>query len=315
MKERIQAAARLRWPWVALALALGHLVITHFVMGVRPEHVLANLIFVGTAWWSDGGRRFSRMCLPLWLIGVIYEYAKYLMVLQQYMKVHIRGIYELEKALFGIDTPEGRLILSEFFERHNWPWLDAITGFAYLYYLYHCIFICMAFVFVAPERQPRMAWSFFTANIIGLAIFVLFPVAPPWYVAQHGFVADFSVAPHPAGTLRFDELLGIRYFENFYKHNATVFGAMPSLHVGYPLTIALGLLGYRRGWQIYAFAVPAVVAFSTFYLQHHYLLDVLGGVTVAFVSFALTVFVLHYRDWDGTLKGYFRLWFEVPGSG
>ncbi|RMF15673.1 MAG: inositol phosphorylceramide synthase [Candidatus Dadabacteria bacterium] len=313
MKDRIQTAARLRWPWIALGLVVGHLTLTHFVMGLRPEHILANLLLVIPAWWSDGGRRFSRMCLPLWLIGAIYEYSHYLMWLQQYAEVHIRDIYELEKRLFGIDTPQGRMILAEFFGKYNWPVLDAITGFAYLYYLYHAIFMCMLFVFIAPERQPRMAWSFFTANMIGLVIFLLFPVAPPWYVAQHGFDVDFSVLPDPAGTLRFDRLVGLRYFENFYKHNATVFGAMPSLHVGFPLAVALGTLGWkRRGWQIFMFSVPAVVAFSAFYLQHHYLLDVIAGVLVALVSYGITVFVLHRRQWDGTLRGYFWLWTHVP---
>lgn len=310
LATRIRASAHTRWPWVALGLAGGHLLITHIVMGLRPEHILANLLLIVPSWLGGKARQFALLSLPLWLVGVTYEYAKYAMVLQG--EPHIQGIYELEKLIFGINTEHGRLILSEFFAIHNWPALDLICGFFYSFYFWHIIGVPMAFIFLCPERQPRMAWGFFVANMLGLVIFVLFPVAPPWYVAEYGFEYVTGVPPSPAGTIRFDNLLGIRYFQEFYKHNATVFGAMPSLHVGYPLTVALATLGYKRGWQFYCFLVPAMVAFSAFYLQHHYIWDLLGGAAVAIVANAIVVLTIHRKDWDGTFKGYWWLLRNVP---
>ena len=310
--DRVRASAQERWPWIALALAGGHLVITAMVMGLRPEHFAANLLLVLPAWWGGKGTRFSRLCLPLWMAGLLYEYSKYIMFLQGDDPL-IRGIYEWEKAVFGINTEHGRMILSEYFAIHNWPVVDFIAGLFYSVYLWHVIFVSMIFVFVCPERQPRMAWGFFTSNVLGLIVFLLFPVAPPWYVAEYGFQYVPGVLPDPAGAIRFDQLLGIGYFQEFYKHNATVFGAMPSLHVGYPLTVALATLGMKhRGWQIYCFAMPAGVAFSAFYLQHHYIWDLIGGVAIALVSYGLVVLMLHRKQWDGTFKGFWRLWVEVP---
>lgn len=308
--ERIKIAAQSKWPWVTIVMAGVHLAITAAMMPLRFEHFLANLLLIIPAWWGGKARQFSRLCLPLWLVGVTYEWSARIMFLQG--EPHIRGIYQLEKFLFGVNTDRGRLILSEFFAIHNWPIVDVIAGFFYSYYFWHVIFVPMAWVFICPERQPRMAWGFLASNLLGLATFILFPVAPPWYVAQYGFEYVQGVPPSPAGAIRFDQFFGISYFQEFYKHNATVFGAMPSLHVGYPLTVALATLGYKRGWQIFCFGVPLGVALSTFYLQHHYLLDVLGGVAVALVSYGLTVYFLHRKQWDGSLRGYFKLWTTVP---
>ena len=48
--------------------------------------------------------------------------------------------------------------------------------------------------------------------------------------------ADLAALPSPAGTARFDALLGIHYFASFYARNTNVFGAMPSLHASYPFS-------------------------------------------------------------------------------
>lgn len=295
--ERLKASSRLVWPWVVLVLVVSHLIVSAFIWGFRFEHYLGNVLFLIPAWWGGRGRTFSILCLPLWLTGTTYEFSKYLMFLQQYSEVHIRDIYELEMALFGVDTSQGRVLLSEWFAEHNHPILDFICGGTYMVYLYEAIFLPMLFVFIDRRRQPRMAWGFFVCQTIGLVVFVLFPVAPPWYVAQYGFVADFSVTPQPAGTIRFDQLTGWNYFQNFYKLNATVFGAMPSLHVGYTLAVALGTLGKSRWWVGSTFAFTALVAFSAVYLQHHYLLDVLGGVLVAVLAYLIVIYVENRRRW------------------
>ncbi|MBI5542664.1 MAG: phosphatase PAP2 family protein, partial [Deltaproteobacteria bacterium] len=116
-------------------------------------------------------------------------------------------------------------------------------------------------------------------------IYVLYPAAPPWYVMSHGpGPADPAAIASPAGAARFDELLGITFFANFYARNPNVFGAMPSLHAAYPTLVACHV--WRFGWR---FRIPAVafallVGFSAVYLRHHYVLDVLAGVAVSLVA-------------------------------
>ena len=84
---------------------------------------------------------------------------------------------------------------------------------------------------------------------------------------------------------RVDQLLGIGWFSGFYGRSSDVFGAVPSLHVAYPLTIVLE--GWRRH-RVWGRTISVVfylwMCFSAVYLDHHWVLDALLG-----SAFALAV--------------------------
>src|SRR6266702_8940314 len=123
-------------------------------------------------------------------------------------------------------------------------------------------------------------------NIVGFATYYVYPAAPPWYVADHGFgPPDFSVHSSAAGAARWDAMTGIGYFAAFYGRSADVFGAIPSLHVSYPLFVFFygRYLGKRwLDWTSFLFFL--LVCFSAVYLQHHYVLDVILGVAYTLVG-------------------------------
>ena len=74
---------------------------------------------------------------------------------------------------------------------------------------------------------------------------------------------------------------------NFYKRSANVFGAMPSLHVAYPMSTFLALRGMGKRWTVPVLVFSLVVGFAAVYLQHHYLIDVIAGFFCAVGGFAL----------------------------
>jgi membrane-associated phospholipid phosphatase len=91
---------------------------------------------------------------------------------------------------------------------------------------------------------------------------------------------------------RVDALIGVPYFAGMYGRSSDVFGAMPSLHVAYALIVAL------EGWSLFGGAARAasivffgLMCFSAVYLDHHWVLDAIAGVTycVAVVAGALMV--------------------------
>src|SRR5260370_17040837 len=84
-----------------------------------------------------------------------------------------------------------------------------------------------------------------------------------------------------AGCARFDALLGIDYFSSFYSRNPNVFGAMPSLHVTYPLTVVWYTWDRGWAWRIAAIGFALLVSFAAVYLAHHYLIDVIAGAALA----------------------------------
>ena len=92
----------------------------------------------------------------------------------------------------------------------------------------------------------RFVWIFVAANFVGFACYYVYPAAPPWYVADHGFAVDMSVRASAAGALRFDRLIGLPLMQGFYGKSADVFGAIPSLHVVYPFLSMIYAWPLRR---------------------------------------------------------------------
>ena len=175
--------------------------------------------------------------------------------------------------------------------------MDLITGFAYAGYLWE-FFAVAVFFYVISERVRflSLGWAFFVSNTLGALIYVFFPVAPPWYIIEHGLgPANPLAAPGAGGCARFDALLGIHYFSSFYSRNPNVFGAMPSLHVAYPLMVSL--FTWERGWKwrVPTLLFTLLVCFSAVYLAHHYILDVLAGLFVAVISYHLGKTISHER--------------------
>ena len=67
-----------------------------------------------------------------------------------------------------------------------------------------------------------------------------------------------------------------------------MFGAIPSLHVSYPLLAYLFGLELRKRWfSAASFALFALVSFAAVYLNHHYVLDVLLGVLYTVVAWGI----------------------------
>ncbi len=132
----------------------------------------------------------------------------------------------------------------------------------------------------------RFLWGFLALNLVGFTIQVLFPVAPPWYISEFGNVMPGpGTLGDPAGLARVDALFGGGYFAGIYGQASYVFGAMPSLHVAYPVWIALNT---RSAWgRVLGWSYASAMAFFAVYLTHHYILDVLAGAAIS-----TTVYVL-----------------------
>jgi membrane-associated phospholipid phosphatase len=132
-----------------------------------------------------------------------------------------------------------------------------------------------------------MMWAFFWVNIIGYSTYYWYAAAPPWYVAKYGLgPANLSVRPSQAGCVRFDHMLGTHFFSDFYGKSADVFGAIPSLHISYPLIAAI--FAFRFG----ALRIPTVafwllMCFSAIYLDHHFVLDILWGTVYSIIIAAV----------------------------
>jgi hypothetical protein len=137
----------------------------------------------------------------------------------------------------------------------------------------------------------------------GFVTYLLLPVGPPWYAAQHGFLPGPNGAPAISylKSSAFDDIARFFGFQGNYLYSYTMYdinpndvAAFPSLHAAYP---TLAFLFARRafgriGYLMIGYA--ACVWFAVVYLGDHYLVDVLGGIAYAAVAYWA---VIHAPGW------------------
>lgn len=264
--------------------------------GLRNDLVLCSLLPLLLYYAGPRLRPVLQFLLPLFLTSIVYDSQRYY---SDFLRgpIHVREPYDFDKRFFGITTANGVLTPNEWWQLHTRPFLDFITGCAYLTFI--PVFLGCAAYFrfwvgskpgpyarMVRLRSPQIMWAFFWVNMIGYSTYYWYAASPPWYAALYGFgPARLDVPANLAGCVRFDRLVGMGVFAGWYGKSADVHGAIPSLHVAYPFMAFYYALRFGR-LRAFTFAFYLLVAFSAVYLNHHYVLDVLCGTfyatTVAF---------------------------------
>jgi membrane-associated phospholipid phosphatase len=122
------------------------------------------------------------------------------------------------------------------------------------------------------------------SGLLGIAIFVSYPVAPP-RLAGMGLVDTVTVHSNSYRVLQPPA------FVNQYA-------ALPSLHVGWDLLmgIALATAAARPLLRALAALMPLAMVAAVVLTANHYLLDVVAGAAVALVGLAIAVAVERRGD-------------------
>ena len=91
-----------------------------------------------------------------------------------------------------------------------------------------------------------------------------------------------------AGLARIDALLGRDLYTSSFKALPLVFGALPSLHAAFATVEALAMSHVFP--RLTSFFVLYVVWlwWSTVYLGHHYVIDLIAGTLLAVVTFEMS---------------------------
>ena len=129
------------------------------------------------------------------------------------------------------------------------------------------------------ERFARHMLAFSLMSFIAIIIYVLLPVAPPWWVSLHGMaqptgelVAQTKINAAMEGTL----------LQGMIKNAAQWFAAVPSLHGAYPVLLVLLALRDRKPMIIGLITVyGSAVWASTVILNQHYIIDLMAGALIA----------------------------------
>jgi hypothetical protein len=159
------------------------------------------------------------------------------------------------------------------------PWLA--YGCNYYYATLHLAvtIAVLAWLYVRhPLRYRAMRSALFAINLLGLAVFWCYAVAPPRMLGNGRFV-DTIAAFHTWGS--WDSAAVARISNQV--------AAMPSLHVGWSLwcAIVVGTLTRRRWVRGLACAYPLLTVFVILGTGNHFLLDAVGGVVVVALGFGV----------------------------
>ncbi len=296
----------LRFRYAPLFLVLAYWGILYAVGGLRDDLVTSSLLPLIFYYLGPRFRPLFNFALPFFLVSIFYDSQRYYADLIR-GPIHVREPYEWELKWFGINTPNGRQTPNEWWQLHTYPVLDFICGLAYIIFIPVFVSTSLYFRFILPRKGSRFSsskaialrseelpWAFFWVNLIGWSTYYWYAASPPWYVALHGLgPARLDVPANLAGCARFDALLGMPIFANWYGRSADVHGAIPSLHVSYPLISFYYALRFGS-LRILTLGFYLLMCFSAVYLNHHYILDVLvGSIYALAVAFVIDMYWNH----------------------
>ncbi len=271
----------------ALAAACAaFLIFTQVTMGLNVMHVLIVGLFATLYLAHPTSRRLAIAMLPFIAFAITYDWMR-LWPNYKVNPIDIRPIYEAEKQLFGIPADGTVVTPNEFFAQHHHPVADALAGFFYLCWVPLPIAFGLWLLYRGERRMyAHFALVFLLVNWIGFCGYYIHPAAPPWYALNYGFEPDFSTPGNVAGLGRFDELTGLPIFSSIYSGNANIFAAVPSLHAAYMLIATIyAILSRRHPAAIAVFALITMgIWWTAVYSCHHYVIDVLLGITTAILG-------------------------------
>jgi hypothetical protein len=216
------------WGWAAGLTA--YLLILHFTLGVGPVLFVAASGVLFLSIWNRWTQQLLAGATAFLAQGVFYELTRFAQPIIRARHVHVVEPYLFDRTWFGMQTAEGVLTPNELLARHHCAVLDFITGFPYILYTYEVLALLIFLSLTRAVRGRlellyRFGSAFFCMCLAGYAIYYLYPAAPPWYAAQHGFGApDYSMSASAASATRWDTLTGIPYFRFMYGLTINVFG-------------------------------------------------------------------------------------------
>lgn len=182
-----------------------------------------------------------------------------------------------------VDVEQTMHVFGEHGIQHVAMRMDGLIQFLNHYYVF--VHFPVSFTFVGwvvlrhRDLYPRFRNWFLSVTLLALVIHVLYPLAPPRMLDQRGFVDTLHV-------------YGPRiYSQDTNASVANQFAAMPSLHFGWALLIAMMFIRIKRTrWSYLALLHPAITLLAIVATANHYIADAaVAGALVLGVNAVLTL--------------------------
>jgi hypothetical protein len=289
-------------------LSIAYLAFSTFLIGYKPDELTLVVIFNVLFYASAITRKFILGFTIFIVYWIIFDYMK-AFPNYNYNPVHIAELYNAEKHLFGIHFNGKLLTPNEYWLANSNTLIDVVSGLFYLCWIPVPLGFAAYLFFKNKKQFLNFSLTFVLVNILGFIVYYTYPAAPPWFVQYHGFHFIPLTMGNTAGLARFDAYFHAGIFKNIYTKGSNVFAAMPSLHSSYPVIVLYYGLKNRLGLANIFFAIVTVgIWFTAVYASHHYVLDVLAGITCAALGITLyNVLLKKFAGLRSALNNYERV--------
>jgi membrane-associated phospholipid phosphatase len=120
----------------------------------------------------------------------------------------------------------------------------------------------------------RWMYRYVSINFAALAVYILYPMAPPWLASQSGYL--------PHGTHRITgrgwDDIGLSRVNVILNGVGNPVAAMPSLHAGIAFLVGVyAVQRLRTPYRWVLLAYPLVMGLALVYFAEHYVVDIVAG--------------------------------------
>ncbi|MEZ4521728.1 MAG: phosphatase PAP2 family protein [Thermomicrobiales bacterium] len=176
-------------------------------------------------------------------------------------RINAHRVVDLERELRIFVEPRAQ----DFALGHDW----IINAMNWVYVWFHWPVIAIVLVwlfFNYPEEYTLFRNGILISGALALLIFAFFPVAPPRFMPEFGFIDTIEQRSYSQHVLLPSGL-------------ANKYAAVPSLHAGWNLLMAIAIYRNGRGYLVKAFGVllPVLMTSSIVLTGNHYILDFVIG--------------------------------------
>jgi PAP2 superfamily len=214
-------------------------------------------------WWTE-------VLVIVWLCWVYDAIANLAPMRQAAAYAHATSLLHVEKALHidpeaGLDHWLARhhtmaLLVSNYYDNAHFVVTLGLVGWLWWSY---------------PLLYRPLRTGLVLTNVIGMAVFWLYPLAPP-RLLDPGVYTDVVASTHAFGS----------WHSGTLATAANQLAAMPSLHMAWAGWSALALwrifAGRRFRWLVWLY--PAITSVAVLSTGNHYVLDVLAGLATFVVA-------------------------------
>ena len=156
-------------------------------------------------------------------------------------------------------------------------WLIDVANAVYIYGHWPVVVGTLFWLFMKHRAMfPVFRSAMLLSGAIGIVFFVLFPMAPPRFLGDLGFVDTVTMHSEAYRVLQPPSL-------------TNQFAAMPSLHVGWNLLMGIAIVSFasNRLWKVFGLLMPVAMYLATIVTGNHYFLDGVVGSTLALAGLAV----------------------------